>query len=657
MKHLSRLAAALLIATALNGSAAAVESVAFILDLAAPQGNLLFLDPSRKAARSRPFKAKDVTGLLADDGLKLSRFQVLLIGPRATNSRAVSDWMRRHASDLRLFVNDGGTILVFLQHPDFWDIEPWLPPETFILRGRKDPGRPAWIDESHPLFSAPHILDEEALRTRLPVRSIGAGDFRAAKRMNIVARGSGDRPWCAETGWGAGRTVLFSWEPWFPELAERARSGRLDGESAAVRLARELIENAIAYALAAAAGRVPALSESAMVDRWDDGAHLDPAYFTPESDKALALRVNAAVDRGVAWLTAQQKEDGSWGPYGASNGTYEAGPTAIALHALLSAGVNKHKDFVEKGFNWLYHNPPSMTYEVAFTMMALDEKAAPQRERFELRRLPPEKRKAFEFQRNLSDDDARLMRFCRDRLVENVARGGTWKYCPGVGDGDISNGQYALLGLKAASRCGIKVGAEIWKDALDYFLTYQQPSGPKVVYHRFKRFEKDWTPKFYAERAESRGWQYLRGHPGDPSKVIGTHVCIGVASALICYEALAVHPHRKGSASLVEVRHAVRDGLAWLSEHWSIDHIPNGDKFYYYYYIYSLERVGVLTASRFIGAHDWYREGATYLLAKQDEIGSWTARGGEWGTPVANTAFALLFLKRSTPPPVITIGK
>ena len=277
MKHLSRLAAALLIATALNGSAAAVESVAFILDLAAPQGNLLFLDPSRKAARSRPFKAKDVTGLLADDGLKLSRFQVLLIGPRATNSRAVSDWMRRHASDLRLFVNDGGTILVFLQHPDFWDIEPWLPPETFILRGRKDPGRPAWIDESHPLFSAPHILDEEALRTRLPVRSIGAGDFRAAKRMNIVARGSGDRPWCAETGWGAGRTVLFSWEPWFPELAERARSGRLDGESAAVRLARELIENAIAYALAAAAGRVPALSESAMVDRWDDGAHLDPA--------------------------------------------------------------------------------------------------------------------------------------------------------------------------------------------------------------------------------------------------------------------------------------------------------------------------------------------------------------------------------------------
>ncbi len=635
--------------TILYGSAGAAESVAFIFDPGAPPENRLFLAQSRTRSGSRSFKAKEVTGLLEDDALKLSRFRVLVIGPRATDKRAVSDWMRRSSSDLRRFVYRGGTVIVFLQHPDFWDVEPWLPPETFVLRGRKDPGRPVWIDGSHPVFTTPHALSEESLKRMLPFRSLGAGGFRRTEKMNIVARGAADRPWCVETGWGAGRVLFLSWEPGI---------GDAPGEEPDVtKLARDLIENTIAYGLAAAAGKAPGLPESAHVELWDDQARLDPVFFTPESDKALSIRVNQAVDRGADWLRAQQKDDGSWGPYGASNGTYKSGPTAIALLALLSTGVNKHKEFIERGFDWLYRNPPEMTYEVAFTMMALDEKAAPQRERFELRRVPPEKRKSFRFQRNLTDDDARLMRFCRDRIVENAARGGTWKYRPGLGDGDISNGQYALLGLKAAARCGIDVDAEIWKKALDYFLTNQQPSGPKVVYHRFKRFETDWTPRFYAERAEARGWQYLFGQPGDRSKVIGTHVCIGVASILICYEALASHPRGKGGASLVETRRAVRDGLAWLGSHWSIDHNPNGDKFYYYYYIYSLERVGVLTASRFIGGHDWYREGASYLLAKQDDEGSWSARGGEWGTPVANTAFALLFLKRSTPPPVITIGK
>jgi hypothetical protein len=295
-----------------------------------------------------------------------------------------------------------------------------------------------------------------------------------------------------------------------------------------------------------------------------------------------------------------------------------------------------------------------MTYEIGLSMMALEEKAAPLFERFEIQRLPPEKRRNFQFRRDLSDEEGRFMEYCRDRLVEHWARGGTWRYRQGVGEGDISNGQYALLGLKAAARCGLEVDAGIWGKALDYFLTYQQSSGPKVVVPRFRRFDEDRTPKFYAERAEARGWQYLHGYPGT---VLGTHVCIGIASAIICHEELVHSPRRKGGPRTAKVRQAVKDGVAWLHANWSVDHIPNGDKFYYYYYIYSLERVGVLTQRRFLGDHDWYREGAEYLLAKQQEDGSWHSRSGEWGTPIANTAFALLFLKRSTPPPVVTIGK
>ena len=49
-----------------------------------------------------------------------------------------------------------------------------------------------------------------------------------------------------------------------------------------------------------------------------------------------------------------------------------------------------------------------------------------------------------------------------------------------------------------------------------------------------------------------------------------------------------------------------------------------------YYYLYGLERCGRLTAHRFIGDHDWYREGAEYLVHDQDSLahywqGTWHA--------------------------------
>ena len=55
----------------------------------------------------------------------------------------------------------------------------------------------------------------------------------------------------------------------------------------------------------------------------------------------------------------------------------------------------------------------------------------------------------------------------------------------------------------------------------------------------------------------------------------------------------------------------------------------------------SLERTGIVGHVRFLGEFDWYWEGAHYLLANQNEIGSWPG-------PLHDTCFALLFLKRSS---------
>ena len=48
-----------------------------------------------------------------------------------------------------------------------------------------------------------------------------------------------------------------------------------------------------------------------------------------------AARVGAMVDRGAAWLTAAQNEDGSWGPAGGVAGSIEE--TALAVEALAAA--------------------------------------------------------------------------------------------------------------------------------------------------------------------------------------------------------------------------------------------------------------------------------------------------------------------------------
>jgi hypothetical protein len=78
------------------------------------------------------------------------------------------------------------------------------------------------------------------------------------------------------------------------------------------------------------------------------------------------------------------------------------------------------------------------------------------------------------------------------------------------------------------------------------------------------------------------------------------------------------------------------------------------------YYLWSLERVGMLYNLPTIGDKEWYRWGAQILVTNQNGNGSWPAPSErqedihwaipplEYG-PIFNTSFALLFLKHSHP--------
>lgn len=66
------------------------------------------------------------------------------------------------------------------------------------------------------------------------------------------------------------------------------------------------------------------------------------------------------------------------------------------------------------------------------------------------------------------------------------------------------------------------------------------------------------------------------------------------------------------------------------------------------YFLWSLERVGVLYDLPTIAGKDWYQWGAEEIIASQSIDGVWAGDGGYTSsTPVANTSLALLFLART----------
>ncbi|MBV8881254.1 MAG: hypothetical protein JO332_14910, partial [Planctomycetaceae bacterium] len=65
------------------------------------------------------------------------------------------------------------------------------------------------------------------------------------------------------------------------------------------------------------------------------------------------------------------------------------------------------------------------------------------------------------------------------------------------------------------------------------------------------------------------------------------------------------------------------------------------------YYLYALERAGMLLDVPTIAKHDWYAEGAAAILDAQKADGSWFG-GANRCKPTWDTCFAILFLKKAT---------
>ncbi len=354
-------------------------------------------------------------------------------------------------------------------------------------------------------------------------------------------------------------------------------------------------------------------------------------------------RVDEAIARGVKFLATAPSPDADKGIKDSDElillTLVHAGDAGPRRHALLKAVLEK---------------PLERTYSVSLLAMSL--------EALDRSRHQP---KIFQ---------------CAQFLIDNMMENGRWSYGapsefassatlppatkagrkvpvrkmktpPGQG-GDNSNSQYAALGLRACHEAGIVFPRDAIEKARRSWLECEHPAegdGPRKAAAGPSRST--------VVMGQPRGWCYQKGggnceYAGPPY----ASMTAGAAGAVCIYDYMLGRDW-KGDP-------AVADGLAWLDKHWSVTENPGGsetggpgkgEKTWHLYYLYALERLGMLYYTTRVGGHDWYKEGALYLLDAQSANGSWKvshSMNATW-----DTCFAVLFLKRATRPMVASTDR
>ena len=498
------------------------------------------------------------------------------------------------------------------------------------------------------------------------------------------------------------------------------------------------------------------------------------ASFSAASDPELAKQRDAAITKGVDWLKKAQASDGSWdyadGPFrnGGNIGHMKQGCTALCALALMKAGIAPDDPIINKAFDFIQSCQLERTYEAGCVLMALEarinwelpvsDEGETTRDRGAVKKFKP------------SGKDNDLAKRCVDFLVKNQVENGGWSYPReeqqqdpqggGTGGGggrggrsrmDLSNMQYALLGLEAGERIGIQVPKSCYEKAQGWLVANQEKEGPEVdpfpvpgadvTYKELKKIEKELHDKLKQIETEfkgkkegetnaaghtesderrtteedaarkilktteklpkphARGWNYSGisqeedqgqgggtqganpggggqgggrrggGGRGGFRRVTASMTTAGLACLFIC------KAHLDGQANYEKnlrgpIDKGLRDGAAWLARNFSVTQNGGEDNGaqggggggggrggrggaragQLDYYLYGLERAGVLLLVPKFGEHDWYDEGCREFVKAQEPNGSWDA--GDNGTvgPVCDTCFALLFLSRGTTP-------
>ncbi len=388
----------------------------------------------------------------------------------------------------------------------------------------------------------------------------------------------------------------------------------------------------------------------------DDGAEPPPPPLPPPPapapvSTAEQRRIDDAIARGVWFLKDHTLPTGTWGDSipGTNWAGISVGFSSLPGLTLLECGVLSSDPVVQKAAAHVRQQASGpqgqVTYQAALAILFLDRLAG----------------------------DAKLIDGQDDPLIQYLALGliagqnateGAWHYnCPALDRGktaellrllssqnklltddnsslnawrktalpggnfdtqgwDNSNTQFAILALWAAQRHGVAIDGSIGL-AEKHFRGTQQPSGPDATGNNLN-LDGSWL---YDGGQNSSRWPSM--------------TCAGLL-ALAEAHALSRDPSRKQQRPQDDP--AIQRALAMLAR--EIDR-PDEQRPPDLYFLWSLERVGVLYDLPKIGDKDWYRWGVNLLLARQQADGSWKDGGYYGNNPVLDTCFALLFLEQA----------
>jgi hypothetical protein len=381
-----------------------------------------------------------------------------------------------------------------------------------------------------------------------------------------------------------------------------------------------------------------------------------PTTLAPNQQGA----VNQAIDRGVAFLKRTQNGNGSWGSSG-----HPVGYAALSGLTLLECSVPASDPVVRKATAFVRKKSGQLTatYEVALAILFL-ERLGEAGDRLlvqqlalrlvagqladggwtyrcevldsaqeatllqHLERLRPDstpdlfkpvvKAPAQETE-PLKSDDARAKRKRRQAT-------GTLQPVPALQEplevrqepisptADNSNTQFAILALWASQRLGVPVERSL-----------------ALVVQRFRPCQND-----------DGGWGYHSGG-GQRSASTPSMTCVGLLGLAVGHGLGGDDSAARGSVSDPQIEKALRH-LGKRIGAPSGKRRPAAEDLYF---LWSLERVGVLYGLRTIDGKDWYAWGAELLQARQTNDGSWNNGRYHGSTPTLDTCFALLILKRA----------
>jgi hypothetical protein len=394
--------------------------------------------------------------------------------------------------------------------------------------------------------------------------------------------------------------------------------------------------------------------------------------FLPNQEQA---RVNKAVEAGIAYLKSRQLADGVWAR---ARAVHHVGVNALPALTLLECGVAADDPLVKKAIAFVRKEAATneKTYEIALAILLLDRVGDPQ--------------------------DRALIQSLGLRLIDGQTRGGGWTYIC-----HVRNASHTKDLLLALERTRPLSSQDLYLTESNSPGSKGDDSGPSKTNRAAPTLKPEDFDKamkglpealklvpalippeklrnvFVGDNSDNSNTQFgllgvwVAGRHGVPTERALALVARRFRGTQTDKGIWLYHPSNKsvGSAAMtaagllgLAVGHGLTAGdtpkkvddpaiikaLKSLSE--NIDK-PLGQgrvtkkgvlrTDVNLYFLWSLERVGVLYNARTLDGKDWYQWGTELLVDHQNADGSWKLEGFPGSTPLLETSFALLFLKRA----------